>query len=562
MAAGVAVEQVSFAFQPMYSLNTGGIVGVEALARPAAGRVHDLLRHAARRGMLVSADAALTARAVLEEASYETLLPLHLNITAASAAAPQLVLDSLLKALTTTGRRPGEVVLEIGSPFHGVPAKAVLEGSRRLADLGFRIAYDNLGHGDVPLNLLADARPDLIKLDRTTLHRLPADEPATALVEALAHFATRTGVQLVATGVESEEQLDTVRGLGVPIVQGNLFAPAREGIVPMGGLDKVELADAPATVISPRVDDFLHEAATLPDDATCNDVRNVLLDKDAPRGIVGLDAAGRPVWSIDRTRFLLDLTGPFGHALHANRPAARLADPPRTIRTGAGALELLDLVAVADTGRSDDDVIVVDGEGRSIGVVLVTELVRGVAEAKIEQAAALNPLTRLPGSDAVAREVDRRFADRQPTVVAWLDIDHFKRVNDTAGFAAGDDLIRAVGRALSELQKKLRNVTVSHVGGDDFLITCDINEITAIADEVLDTPWTAGGMPATVSLASLVCAGSAATSYPDISRMLAPLKKSAKGLEGSSWVNGWPGSDRVEVLRGRRTPAMRPRATP
>lgn len=547
----VAVEQVSFAFQPLYSLYTGGIIGVEALARPASGKVQELLRYAMRKGQLVKVDAALAARAVKEEASYETLLPLHLNLTAASAAAPQLVLDALLPALDTTGRRAREIVLEIGSPFHGVPAKALLAGVSRFAELSFRIAFDNLGPGDIPLNLLADARPDLIKLDRTTLHRLPDDQPTVALVEALCHFAARTGIRLVATGIETEEQLAMVRQLGIQIVQGNLFAPAREGGVPTMGLTTVDPGPVRMSAATPRVDDFLNSPATLPADATCDQVRKVLVDQDAPTGIVGVDAEYRPVWSIDRARFLLDLTGPFGHALHANRPAVRLADPPRTIRSGAGALELLDLVTDAELDRTGDDVIVIDALGRCLGVVLVHELVRGVAEVKIEEAAALNPLTRLPGSDSVAREVDRRLAAGHPTVVAWLDVDSFKRVNDTAGFAAGDDLIRALGQALSDLSTKLRSATISHVGGDDFLITCDIDEITMVADTLLDTPWSADGMPVTVSLATVVCAGTMAKSYRDVSRLLAPLKKSAKRVGGSSWVNGWPGSEHVEILRGR-----------
>ncbi|SFJ88133.1 GGDEF domain-containing protein [Amycolatopsis sacchari] len=546
----VAVEQVSFAFQPLYSLHTGGIVGVEALARPAEGRIQELLRHALRRGRLVAVDAALAARAVLLESSHETLLPLHLNLTAASAAAPQLVLDPLQEALGSTGRRAREVVLEVGSPFHGVSAKALLAGIRRFAELGFRIAFDNLGHGDLPLNLLAEARPDLIKLDRTTLHRLPGDQPTVALVEALCHFAARTGVRLVATGIETEAQLATVQRLGVRTVQGNLFAPAREGVVPTAGLVSVEPEPTGASAANPRVDDFLRAPVTLPAGATCDQVRKVLLDQDATTGVVGLDDDGRPVWTVDRSRFLLDLTGPFGHALHANRPAARLADPPRTIRSGAGALELLDLVTDAELDRSGDDVIVVDADGRCVGVVLVNELVRGVAEQKIEEAAALNPLTRLPGSDAVAREVDRRLAAGHPTVVAWLDVDSFKRVNDTAGFAAGDDLIRALGRALSDLGAKLRSVTVSHVGGDDFLIACDIDEISTVADTLLSAPWSAEGMPVTVSLATVVCAGGVVRSYREVSRMLAPLKKTAKHVSGSSWVNGWPGSERYEVLRG------------
>jgi diguanylate cyclase (GGDEF)-like protein len=186
----------------------------------------------------------------------------------------------------------------------------------------------------------------------------------------------------------------------------------------------------------------------------------------------------------------------------------------------------------------------------------VNEVVRGVAEVKVEEAAALSPLTRLPGSDTVARDVDRRIGSGEPFVAAWLDVDYFKTVNDTVGFAAGDDLIRVLGRTLTELTTRLHRMTVSHVGGDDFLIACDLDEIGTIAAALLDTPWSAEGMAVTVSLATLVCGSSTIPSYRDVSRLLAPLKKRAKAVPGSSWVLGRPGTDHVEVLRGIGRPPL------
>jgi diguanylate cyclase (GGDEF)-like protein len=186
--------------------------------------------------------------------------------------------------------------------------------------------------------------------------------------------------------------------------------------------------------------------------------------------------------------------------------------------------------------------------------VRVTEVIRGVADMKVEQAVSLNPLTRLPGTEAVAREVDRRIQDGQMFVIAWLDVDSFKIVNDSLGFAAGDDLIRAFGRTIDEASASMPNVMVGHVGGDDFLLVTDLDEISSLASMLLDTEWSAEGMPVTVSLASLICGTNTVTSYREASQLLAPLKKQAKAVDGSSWVLGRPGTDRVDVLRGRAAP--------
>ncbi|WP_091673214.1 GGDEF domain-containing protein [Amycolatopsis marina] len=550
-----SLQTVRFAFQPLYSLHTGGVVALEALARPQSGEVPELLTGALRAGKLVEVDVGLAARAVEEEARHNTLLPLHLNLTAASAAAAPGDLGPLLDALSRSGRRPREVVLEIGPPFRPAGTHNLVSGLRRLAELGFRIAFDGLGSGDLALDLLTCAPVDMLKLDRGLLGRLPGDQATAAAIEAMAHFASRADLRLVATGVETREQLEAARRLGIRIAQGKLFAPARHSDIWTGTLSPaMPDPDGQSSVLpvpaAPKVADFLRPATTLDAEATCDEVREVLAAGDAPTGIVGLDSEGRPSWSIDRSRFLLAVTGRYGHALHAKRPAARLADHPHTIHADAGALELLDLVNDADWGRTGDDVVVVDDDGRCLGVVLVTEIVRGVAETKIEEAAALSPLTRLPGSDTIARDVDRRLAVREALVVAWLDVDSFKTINDTVGFAAGDDLIRELGRTLTDLSAELPRMTVSHVGGDDFLIACDMDEIATVAATLLDTSWSAEGMPVTVSLATLVCASGAVGSYREVSRLLAPLKQRAKDVSGSSWVLGRPGSDRVEVLRG------------
>lgn len=556
---------VRFAFQPLYSLHTGGIVALEALARPGKGSVHELLDRAHREHRLAEVDLALAAEAVRAEADHETLLPLHLNLTAPTATAPDTAFDPLLDALAAVRRRPREVVLEIGPPFAALWPEQLLAGLHRLAELGFRLALDGLGRADLPFALLAGAPVDLLKLDRTVLGGLPGNTASVAVVESLLHYTSRTNTRLVATGVETEAQLTAVRKLGVRIAQGNLFAPAADGVnwthLLTPATPEPDERVLPGPLTTPRVRDFLRPASTLPEDATCDDVRTALAAADEPTGIIGVDARNRPQWSVDRARFLVAVTGPYGHALHARRPAARLADSPHVINADAGALELLELVTDADWGRTGDDVVVVDEQGRCLGVVLVTEVVRGVAEAKVEEAAALNPLTRLPGSETVARDIERRIACREPFVTAWLDIDSFKAVNDNVGFAAGDDLIRAIGRTLTDLTSQLPRMTVSHVGGDDFLIACDVDEIGKIASALLDTPWSAEGMPVTVSLATLVCATSTIPSYREASRRLAPLKKRAKTVPGSSWVLGRPDTERVEILRGRR-PAPPPHPEP
>ncbi|MBW4720895.1 GGDEF domain-containing protein [Saccharothrix obliqua] len=556
------LDDVRFAFQPLFNLHTGGVVAVEALARPHDGSVQDLLRTAFRAGYLANTDVALACRAIRHAADHDVRLPLHVNLLAMTIADKPEQLAPLYGALRDTGRQPADLVVEVGTPYSRAPRHRVVRGLDRLRQDGFRIGLDGVGEGDAPLSLLAEVQPDVVKLDREVVVELPADPARVALVQALLHLCEATNSQVVAEGVETEAQLAALRRVGVRLAQGNLLAAAqrrpRVDATISAVLSEVNDPEATNKTITaplrrkagPKVTDFLHPATTLPESATSEEVRDVLAAQPTVNGVVLVDEDNRPCWTVDRNRFLLAVTGPFGHALHAKREAARLADKPRVIGADSTALEMLDVVAHINRERTNDDLVVVDDEDRCLGVVRVADVVRGIAEMKVEQAAALNPLTRLPGSDSIAREVDRRILNGEIFAVGWLDVDAFKRVNDTVGFAAGDDLIRALGRTLSEGAAAFPGIQVGHVGGDDFLVVAGLNEVVPFAAGVLDKPLDAEGHAVTLSLATLVCAAGSATSYREVSRLLAPLKEHAKSLRGNSWVLGRPGSDHVDVLRG------------
>ncbi|MHC5908556.1 GGDEF domain-containing protein, partial [Streptomyces sp. S6] len=285
-----------------------------------------------------------------------------------------------------------------------------------------------------------------------------------------------------------------------------------------------------------------------PATASAGQVRALLTGSPEVSGVLLVDRAGTPVRSVHRSRFLLTMSGRYGHALYADRPAAKLGDPPRTVGVDATAWEVLDVVAVGGTDRASDDVAVVDRAGRCVGVVRLADLLRALAETRVEEAAGLNPLTRLPGSDAITGEVDRRIAAGRGFALSWLDIDHFKQVNDGAGFAAGDELIRAVGRAL---QRAATDATrVGHIGGDDFLVLTDPEGLDPLALSVLDAPWSAAGRPVTLSLSTVLCAPGSVADHRDTAARLAPLKKAAKALHGASWVVGQAGFPGYAVRRG------------
>ncbi len=526
-------DALRFAFQPVVNLTTGATAALEILARPETG---DILAEAHRNPELDGRLAVLAFRAAARK---ETLLPLHINVFAATLADLGGI-GSLPGAIREAGRMPWEVTLDIVPPYAHVPQRALLEAVAALRGQGFRISADGIGDGDVPLRLLTDLSPDLVKLDASLLGR-------PAAVRAMRTLCEELGALLAVEGVETERQYAAALSAGAQLAQGELFAPPARIPVADVYVPPRSPAAVPTARSGPFVREFVRPAALLPVTASALQVRTLLTGSPDVSGVLLVDQAGAPVRSVHRSRFLLSMSGRYGHALYADRPAVKLGDAPLTVGVDATAWEVLDVVAVGGRDRASDDVAVVDRLGRCVGVVRLADLLRALAETRVEEAAGLNPLTRLPGSDAITQEADRRVAGGRGFALSWLDIDHFKQVNDGAGFAAGDELIRSVGRALQETAAG--HARVGHIGGDDFLVLADETGLGPVA-AVLDLPWSAGGRPVSLSLATVVCGPGSVADHRQAAAYLAPLKKAAKALPGPSWVLGRAGLPGYEIRRG------------
>jgi diguanylate cyclase (GGDEF)-like protein len=136
---------------------------------------------------------------------------------------------------------------------------------------------------------------------------------------------------------------------------------------------------------------------------------------------------------------------------------------------------------------------------------------------RLEQAAATDPLTTLPNRRYMMERLVQAWAASQrraaPLSCIAIDIDHFKRINDTLGHAAGDAALRHVA-ALLRSNARLQDL-VCRTGGEEFLVICpDISQDEArqcaerLRAAVAGTPFHhgAGASPITIS-AGVACAG-------------------------------------------------------
>lgn len=206
-------------YQPIYDLEQSKIVGFESLSRFSTKpvRAPDVwFREAASVGLGVP----LEARAARIALQGFQALPAEIYISINFS--PEALLSGMMERIL--GAAPlDRVVLEITEHDSIDYYSSIAEILHPLRKKGLRIAVDDAGAGYASFRHILNLAPDLIKLDMSLTRHIDKDKSRRALAAAFIHFSQETGCQIVAEGVETIEELNTLRQLGIGTLQGYLL---------------------------------------------------------------------------------------------------------------------------------------------------------------------------------------------------------------------------------------------------------------------------------------------------------------------------------------------------
>ena len=209
-------EAFDIAFQPVLALDSGMVVGFEALAR-----FHDSLSKSPDRwfGEALQADLSFELEMAVMGKALASLSQLPRNTYIALNVSPQTAASPELARLCTR-HAADRIVLEI-TEHSSVEDYLVLgERARALRDMGVHLAIDDAGAGFASLRHVLRLEPDLIKLDKSITRNIDKRVRHQSLAAALLTFARGTSASIVAEGIETAEELATLKRLGVPYGQG------------------------------------------------------------------------------------------------------------------------------------------------------------------------------------------------------------------------------------------------------------------------------------------------------------------------------------------------------
>jgi diguanylate cyclase (GGDEF)-like protein len=439
-----------------------------------------------------------------------------------------VLVETVGSALLNSGVPAELLALEITESVLIDHAEGAGQVLAELKFLGVRLVLDDFGTGYSSLSYLNEFPLDSLKIDRSFTSELTNGPRGAKIVAATIEMARALGMTVIAEGVETQEQLDVLRKLGCQYAQGYLFAPAqppaevlahmraRQPPVPDGGprwavrrgakVPLRRLSDLGAEQARRRHQRALGQMAAwvflagtlvavggevvlgastgattallallgLASATLCFVVPWDRLAPDWLHLMPALATVEVTVWALAAGRhgsvveaFYLLIGTAVAYAFIDRRLIAAQV-------TLIAAAMLLPAVLTSHRGYDGVAQTTVTILVLAVTVALVVYLRERMeaSTAELRELAARDPLTDVGNyrllHERLEYELVRHTRERQPLAVLLVDLDHFKQVNERFGHAAGDEVLRRVGRALRDAVRQ--QDTVARPGGDEFAV--------------------------------------------------------------------------------------------
>ncbi len=231
---GLERGELRLFYQPLVSLDSGEMVGAEALIRwehPERGLLapDKFLPVAEESGLIVQVGAWAVGEACRRLRDWDRLsggpsaFSLAVNLSARELTHPDVV-STVLSAVRRSALDPSRLTIEVTESTAMADRDSGFRALRELNDAGVRIAIDDFGTGYSSLDHLREMPADILKIDRSFIAGMAANSPDSALVAAAVAMGRALEMEVVAEGIETSEQVADLRELGCPLGQGFLFA--------------------------------------------------------------------------------------------------------------------------------------------------------------------------------------------------------------------------------------------------------------------------------------------------------------------------------------------------
>jgi len=245
---------LEFRYQPIFRLQSRIVLGFECLLRwrgPEASvdRFDDLLAVAEETGLSITLGRETMEAVCWQLMNWRTAAPhadilLSVNLTQRQFHNSDMPLQ-LQRTIAASGADPSRLLFEVPESAVNQNPDAAVPILQRMLDCGVHVALDDFGSTLAPLNHLVRLPFDMVKLDPKLTVAATATGRQQAVLESLLRLGRTLGVQVVAQGIETNEQLRGLMRLGCDLGQGRLLSPNLDALQALQLAEMGQLPVAP-----------------------------------------------------------------------------------------------------------------------------------------------------------------------------------------------------------------------------------------------------------------------------------------------------------------------------
>ncbi|MDQ7031320.1 MAG: bifunctional diguanylate cyclase/phosphodiesterase [Desulfonauticus sp.] len=565
-------KQINILYQPIVNLITGKILGWEALAR---GPKHsyfyspiNLFGFAEEIEELFALEQVCREKAIACIGEIQPNQKLFLNIHPKTLADPNFSPGKTREILASSNLKPENIVFEITEKHSTKDFPLFYKTLNHYRTQNFQIAIDDAGSGYSGLWIIVELGPEYIKIDKDLIHDIDRNPIKRSLIETMVTFANKVGAKIIAEGIETRSELNTLIDIGVHYGQGYYLArpqyPKPElqiNLRPFNG-NKINVKNKKIGLSFTTIGDLAEQAVSVPPETKVETVYDMLVQDPTISSIIVCNNAQEPIGLIVSSNLTKKLASRFGVALYYTKSVSFVMETDFICVEENTPIEI---VAQKVTSRDKDIAyydIVVTKHNKLVGIVSVQNLLSHINKIQVEVAKGSNPLTGLPGNCCIEQEIERRLNNKQSFSLIYADLDNFKVYNDTYGFKKGDEIIVLLANIMNWAIKRHGNIDdfLGHIGGDDFVLITTPDRVERIGLAITrcfkrlvrkcysqidqERGWIeAKGRDGkigkfalvSVSLAALDCFNKNNTTLQQIAERAAEVKKVAKKIPGNSF---------------------------
>lgn len=470
---------LDIAFQPILNIHTGKIFAVEALLRNykevGFESIFDIFDEVYKENILYSFDLELrkkTIKKFTEIAIYQDI-KLFYNLDNRLFEMPNFTPGNTKKILLEHNIKKDTICFEISERHQLDGVQDMQTIMQHYKDNNYCIAIDDFGVGYSGYKLLHDVKPDILKIDRFFLqdvHRLPKKK---VMLKSITQLAVQLGIQVIAEGVETIEELLVCRDVGCHLVQGYLIQKPTTNVHHIESnykeISDIVNKDQRSMDKGYEIRSYIEKIPTLSIKTKMVTVIEYFQKNYGSTVVPIVNSHNEPIGILEENQIKDFLYSPYGRSLllHDDSTKSKLKNLTHPCATADINSDISTIIELFSNNPESIGIIITE-DFKYYGFLSARAIITIMNEQNLLFAREQNPLTKLPGNTMIEKYVWDASKSKETYLLCYFDLDNFKAFNDVYGFRNGDRVIQLFADIL---RKNLpQEFFKAHIGGDDFFV--------------------------------------------------------------------------------------------